>query len=80
MLLELWPTFANGAKIVVVQLCVISSFGREHAELQPRITKTLINTFLDPTKTLTSHYGAIRGIAAMGPQAVQLIVVRRALH
>jgi transcription initiation factor TFIID subunit 6 len=39
--------------------------------LQTRLTKTLIHAFLDPAKSLTQHYGAVQGISALGPSAVE---------
>jgi transcription initiation factor TFIID subunit 6 len=33
----------------------------------------LIHAFLDPAKSLTQHYGAVQGISALGPSAVDPI-------
>jgi transcription initiation factor TFIID subunit 6 len=41
--------------------------------LQTRLTKTLIHAFLDPAKSLTQHYGAVHGISALGPSAVDRV-------
>lgn len=38
--------------------------------LQGRVTRTLLHAFLDPKKALTQHYGAIRGLAALGSRVV----------
>lgn len=47
-------------------------YGHAYRTLQPRVTKTLLHTFLDSTKTLAQHYGAIRALAAIGPSVVCL--------
>ncbi len=44
-------------------MCSVSRFGSAYRNLQPRITKTLVQAFLDPAKPLTTHYGAIVGLA-----------------
>lgn len=49
-------------------------FGHVYHNLQPRVTRTLLHAFLDPTKTLPQHYGAIRGLAALGPSVVSSIL------
>jgi len=54
---------------------VCNKFGKSYKDLQPRTTKTLVQTFLDPTKPLTSHYGAIVGLSALGPHCVQLLLI-----
>jgi transcription initiation factor TFIID subunit 6 len=41
---------------------VCQRFGYSYRSLQPRITKTLTRAFLDPTRPLTTHYGAIMGL------------------
>ncbi|PRQ32051.1 putative TAF6 HEAT repeat domain-containing protein [Rosa chinensis] len=43
--------------------------------LQPRLTRTLLHAFLDPTKALPQHYGAIQGLAALGPNVVCLLIL-----
>lgn len=48
----------------------ICRFGLVYNTLQPRLTKTLLNALLDPKKALTQHYGAIQGLAALGPNVV----------
>ncbi|KAK6947000.1 TATA box binding protein associated factor (TAF), histone-like fold domain [Dillenia turbinata] len=36
---------------------------------------TLLHCFLDPTKTLPQHFGAIHGLAALGPNVVRLLIL-----
>jgi len=50
-------------------------FGGSYQNLEGRIAKTLLKCFLDPTKPLPSHYGAILGITALGPQKVRDIIL-----
>lgn len=45
-------------------------FGHIYHNLQPRVTKTFLHSFLDPTKALPQHYGAIKGIEALGSRVV----------
>ncbi|CAK7349063.1 unnamed protein product [Dovyalis caffra] len=40
-----------------------------------RLTKTLLNALLDPKRSLTQHYGAIQGLAALGPNVYALLVI-----
>jgi hypothetical protein len=37
------------------------------------ITQTLLYAFVDAKEALTQHYGAIRGIAALGPRLVWIL-------
>jgi transcription initiation factor TFIID subunit 6 len=39
------------------------------------VTRTLAKTLSDPEKPLTSHFGAIVGLTALGPMAVQSILI-----
>jgi transcription initiation factor TFIID subunit 6 len=41
-------------------------FGHVYHNLLPRVTRSLLHTFLDPTKALPQHYGAIQGMVALG--------------
>ncbi|CAN6701892.1 unnamed protein product [Malus baccata var. baccata] len=58
---------------LVASIC--KRFGHVYNTLQSRLTKTLVNAFLDPKRTLTQHYGAIQGLAALGPNVVRLLVL-----
>ncbi|KAJ8431681.1 hypothetical protein Cgig2_007503 [Carnegiea gigantea] len=50
-------------------------FGHVYHNLQPRVTRTLLHAFLDPTKALPQHYGAIQGLAALGTRVVRLLIL-----
>jgi transcription initiation factor TFIID subunit 6 len=41
-------------------------FGESSHTLRPRLTRACLKHFLDPTKPLGTHYGAIVGLAAIG--------------
>ncbi|KAI7741780.1 hypothetical protein M8C21_000624, partial [Ambrosia artemisiifolia] len=46
---------------------ICKRFGHNYSSLQTRLTKTLLKSFLDRKRTLTQHYGAVQGLAALGP-------------
>lgn len=54
---------------------ICKRFGHAHSDLQKRLTRTLVTTFLDPKRSLTQHYGAIQGLAALGPNVVRLLLL-----
>ncbi|KAJ4972440.1 hypothetical protein NE237_005614 [Protea cynaroides] len=58
---------------LVASIC--KRFGHVYHNLQPRLTRTLLHAFLDPTRSLTQHYGAIQGLAALGPNVVRLLIL-----
>ncbi|KAK7340884.1 hypothetical protein VNO77_21601 [Canavalia gladiata] len=58
---------------LVASIC--KRFGHVYSNLQSRLTKTLLNAFLDPKKALTQHYGAIQGLGALGPNVVRLLLL-----
>lgn len=63
-------------KYVQIQIILNSSrYGSAYTTVLPRMTKTLLRAFLDKSKPLTTHYGAITGIAALGANAVQLLLI-----
>ncbi|CAA6663660.1 unnamed protein product [Spirodela intermedia] len=58
---------------LVASIC--RRFGHVYHNLQTRVTKTLLNAFLDPTKAMTQHYGAIQGLSALGANVVRLLIL-----
>ncbi|KAJ4725186.1 transcription initiation factor TFIID subunit 6-like [Melia azedarach] len=50
-------------------------FGHVYHNLQSRVMRTLLHAFLDPTKSLPQHYGAIQGLAALGPSVIRLLIL-----
>lgn len=49
---------------------ICSKFGAAYPSIQPRITRTLLQALLT-TKPLPTHYGAIKGLHALGPNVVR---------
>ncbi|KAJ8766533.1 hypothetical protein K2173_023780 [Erythroxylum novogranatense] len=54
---------------------ICKRFGHVYHNLQSRVTRTLLHAFLDTTKSLPQHYGAIQGLAALGPSVVRLLIL-----
>ncbi|KAK5578899.1 hypothetical protein RB653_008574 [Dictyostelium firmibasis] len=54
---------------------VCRKFGDAYSSLQGRITKTLVQTLHDTTKPLTTHYGAIVGLAGLGRNVIQFLLL-----
>jgi len=55
---------------------ISTKFAKSSQELQPRVARTCLKYFLDPTRSLGEHYGAINGIRTIGgPSAVQTLVL-----
>ncbi|XP_010542550.1 PREDICTED: transcription initiation factor TFIID subunit 6b [Tarenaya hassleriana] len=54
---------------------ICKRFGHVYHDLQPRVIRTLLHAFLDPTKSLPQHYGAIQGLAGLGPNVVGLVIL-----
>lgn len=55
---------------------ILVQYGELYGNLKPRITKTLHNAlFGNDRKPMTTQYGAIVGIASMGPLTVQSIML-----
>ena len=49
-----------------------------YSTLQQRITTTLMHAFMDATKPLTTNYGAVVGLSALGLPTVRQLVVPNA--
>lgn len=67
-----WEVRQEAAAIVAA---ICASYGSVYGSLVPRIAKTLLRAWLDADKPLTTHYGAIAGIAALGPQAIDSLLL-----
>ncbi|KAI8921023.1 hypothetical protein DFJ77DRAFT_523052, partial [Powellomyces hirtus] len=61
------------ASLLVSYIC--TTYGATYQSLQPRVTKTLLRAFLDPVKPLSTAYGGIVGIKALGEEAVKVLLV-----
>lgn len=45
---------------------IAGKYGATSHELRPRLVRTCLKTFLDPTRSLGEHYGAVSGLTAIG--------------
>lgn len=54
---------------------ICKQWGSAYQTIIPRVTRTMTKTLNDAEKPLTSHYGAIAGLTAMGPMAVQSVLL-----
>lgn len=54
---------------------ICRKFGHVYGNLVPRVAKTMVKAFLDPTKPTSSHYGAIVGLTALGAHTVDVLLV-----
>ncbi|KAL2152119.1 hypothetical protein VTH82DRAFT_5303 [Thermothelomyces myriococcoides] len=55
---------------------VARKYGATNALLRPKLTRTCLKHFLDPTRPPAVLFGAIRGVAASGgPEAVRVLVL-----
>ena len=51
-------------------------YGSSSLQLRPRLVRTCLKNFLDPSRSLGEHYGAINGISSIGgPEAIRAIVL-----
>ena len=57
---------------------VCARHGASYPAVQPRLTRTLVAALLDPQRPMATHYGALTGLAALGPWVVQALVVPNA--
>ncbi|GJR52255.1 transcription initiation factor TFIID subunit 6 isoform X1 [Tanacetum coccineum] len=55
----------------------MSAFGHNYTSLHTRLTTTLLKPFLDQKWSLTQHYGAVQGLAALGPNVEMRIVKKQ---
>eukprot|EP01127_Copromyxa_protea_P020825 TRINITY_DN7007_c0_g1_i1.p1 TRINITY_DN7007_c0_g1~~TRINITY_DN7007_c0_g1_i1.p1 ORF type:complete len:502 (-),score=82.94 TRINITY_DN7007_c0_g1_i1:107-1459(-) len=67
-----WSLREYAAQLVAF---ICDKYGKYFKDVQPRVVKTLLHSFLDPTKPLTTHYGAIKGLIGMGPRTIQLVLI-----
>lgn len=58
---------------IIADLC--SKWSKLYPSLIPRVTKTMLGCLKDGEKGMTSHYGAIIGICAIGPRAIESTIL-----
>lgn len=63
----------DAASRVVARIC--ARYGAAYPALQPRVTQTLLGALRDRTRPLTTHYGAIVGLGALGAHIVHALLL-----
>ncbi|KAG2429868.1 hypothetical protein HXX76_010648 [Chlamydomonas incerta] len=63
----------DAAAAVVARIC--GRFGEPYYSLQVKVSKQLLRALLDGSKPLPTHYGAVAGLAALGPATVRLLLL-----
>lgn len=66
-----WATRRRAAALIA-DIC--RQHGDAYHTLRPRITKTLLCAFMEPTEPLTTHYGAIVCLDCLGPIVTRTLV------
>jgi hypothetical protein len=54
---------------------ICQRYSSPYSSLQQRVTATLMHAFLDAAKPLTTNYGAVVGLSALGAQTMKQLVV-----
>ncbi|KAJ1664622.1 histone H4-like TAF Taf6, SAGA complex subunit [Coemansia sp. RSA 1813] len=67
-----WSLRDNAAE-QIADIC--QHYGHSYHTLQSRIARTLLRAFLDPTKPLTTHYGAIVGLTKLGASTAKVLIL-----
>lgn len=70
--LDHWSLRDYAASLVAL---ICRRYADAYPNLQPRISKTLTKAFLDPKRSLTTHYGAIVGLTVLGTHVVRLLIL-----
>ncbi|KAL0022759.1 hypothetical protein WJX79_000193 [Trebouxia sp. C0005] len=63
-----WSVREEAARLAAL---VCAKYGQPYYQIQPRITQALNTAFQQANNPLTTHYGAIVGLTALGHQAVR---------
>jgi transcription initiation factor TFIID subunit 6 len=58
----------------ILQLVCIN-YASAYPDLQPGITRTLLQAWMDPSRSLTTHYGCIFGLYKLGHKVVKALVM-----
>lgn len=55
---------------------IAAKYQKSSQQLKPRLARTFLKYFLDPKKPLDQHYGAIKGLVAIGgTEAVRMLII-----
>mmetsp|Transcript_12024 Transcript_12024/g.17888 ORF Transcript_12024/g.17888 Transcript_12024/m.17888 type:complete len:587 (+) Transcript_12024:110-1870(+) len=65
---EIENHFQLRASAASLLACVVRDYAHKYANTKSRIAKELINSLLNPNCNHSTHYGAIMGLLALGPQ------------
>ncbi|CAG8717225.1 5395_t:CDS:2, partial [Acaulospora morrowiae] len=58
---------------ILAKIC--DRYGASYNTLQPRITRVLLSAFTDSSKSLSTHYGCIVAMGALGREVIRSILV-----
>ncbi|KAK9446614.1 uncharacterized protein V1518DRAFT_141568 [Limtongia smithiae] len=63
------------AASLLQQVC--TKYADTYHTLKPRVTRTLLKAFMDPSKssTIGTQYGALSGLRAIGPEVIRVLVL-----
>mmetsp|Transcript_9890 Transcript_9890/g.31597 ORF Transcript_9890/g.31597 Transcript_9890/m.31597 type:complete len:198 (+) Transcript_9890:72-665(+) len=67
-----WSLRSFSARLIPL---VYSQYGETYKDIRPRVTRTLRDALLSKDRPMTTQYGAIVGLAAMGPLTVQSVLL-----
>lgn len=56
-------------------LLVCQRYAHTYPTLQPRVSKTLVVAWMDPNRSLNTHYGCIVSLRKLGPLVVKKLIV-----
>ena len=55
---------------------IANKYQKSSTQLKPRLARTFLKFFLDPKKPLDQHYGALKGLVAIGgKEAVRMLII-----
>jgi transcription initiation factor TFIID subunit 6 len=55
---------------------IARKYSKSSPTLKPRLARTCLKSFLDPNKTFGVHYGAVKGLGAIGgPEVIRVLIV-----
>ena len=67
-----WSLRESAAELVSI---ICTRYRDAYHSLIPRVSKTLLKAFLDPQKSLATHYGAIIGLSTLGQEVVRVLII-----